>query len=51
MEDFTQEEIFLTEYGSYKNGNITLFKKWLGQLSTETILKFIKWLQAEGLTI
>lgn len=46
-----QEEIFLLEYESFKNGNITEFKKWLNSIYGDEIYNFIKWLQAEGLKI
>jgi len=36
---------------SYINGNITAFKKWLGEQNSEGIFRFIKWLQDGGYKI
>jgi hypothetical protein len=41
------EEIFKEQYESFKNGNITEFKIWLGEKG----FYFIKWLQAERLSL
>jgi len=42
---------FCINYTSYLNGNITDFKKWLSEQDGDILLKFIRWLQAEGLKI
>lgn len=37
-----QEQEFINEYESLKNGNITLFKEWLAILNSQEIYNFIK---------
>ena len=36
---------------NFKNGNITFFKEWLGELNGTDILQFIRWLQREGIRL
>lgn len=47
----SQENIFKEQYESQQNGNIGDFKNWLGSLDKDEIYNFIKWLQAERLSL
>lgn len=46
-----RETEFKEQFESYKNGNISDFKKWLGNMFGSDVLLFIKWLQSEGLKL
>ena len=54
IEPFYYDE-FSRAYKNYlfqvPSGNIADFKKWLSEQDGDTLLKFIKWLQAEGLRL
>jgi len=51
MREDTARAEFNEQYESQQNGNISSFKEWLSQQDGETIYNFIKWLQAERLSL